>query len=425
LVTFVPNQDLPVNFEFFIVKKSIAGRSGKKSGNNSLVAISVAAIALSMAVMILSVAILSGFKKEIMEKLTGFGGHIQISRLDANNSYESGPIRNNMSFLGTVANLPGVTGIYPFITKPAIIQSGNELQGIVLKGIDSTFSWDFFKSNLVSGTLPDVTDPSSNEAIISESLSKLLKVPAGQKLTVYFIQEPPRMPRKILVTGTYRTGLDEYDKLFVYCGIEALREITGWDPGLVSGFGINLKNADQMDQMSDRIRLLSTESLNDFGELVEVQTLKELAPGFFDFLSLTDTNVWIILTLMGLIAGFNMISGLLIIILDRTRMIGTLKALGSSNRSITRIFLYQGLYIIGKGLILGNLIGLAMAILQDKLQLIPLNPQNYFVNAVPIHLNLLHLIMLNIGTIAVTLLMMLVPSGILSRISPDKTIKFD
>jgi lipoprotein-releasing system permease protein len=414
-----------VNFEFFIVKKSIAGRSGQKSGNNSLVTISMVAIALSVAVMILSVTILSGFKKEIKEKLTGFGGHIQISRLDANNSYESEPIPGDMPFLQDVRRLQGVTGLYPFITKPAIIQAGTELQGIVLKGIDSSFSWKFFENNLVSGKLPDVADFSSNEVMISESLSRLLKVTAGQKLTVYFIQDPPRLPRKLLVTGTYRTGLEEYDKLFVYCGIEALREVTGWDPGMVSGFGINLSNSDRMDALSDQVRLLSAESVRDSGELLEVQTLKELAPGFFDFLSLTDTNVWIILTLMGLIAGFNMISGLLIIILDRTRMIGILKALGTANRSITRIFLYQGLYIIGKGLILGNIIGLTLAIIQDRLQVIPLNPENYFVNAVPIHLNIIHLILLNAGTVAVTLVMMLVPAGILTRISPDKTIKFD
>lgn len=414
-----------MNFEFFIVKKSIAGRSPKKSGSNSLVAISVAAIALSMTVMILSVAILSGFKKEIKDKLTGFGGHIQISRLDANNSYESGPIRSDLPFLQEIKDLPEVTGIYPFITKPSIIQAGSELQGIVLKGIDSTFSWKFFQNNMVSGRLPDVSDPASNEVLISETLSRLLKVPAGGKLTLYFIQEPPRMPRRVLVTGTYRTGLEEYDKLFVYCGLDALSEITGWGKGLVSGFGINLKSADQMDRMADQVRLLSMGSVKDSGELLEVQTLRELAPGFFDFLSLTDTNVWIILTLMGLIAGFNMISGLLIIILDRTRMIGTLKALGSSNRSITKIFLYQGLYIIGKGLVLGNIIGIAMAVLQDKFQIIPLNPENYFVNAVPIHLNIIHLLFLNLGTIAVTLLMMLVPARILTRISPDKTIKFD
>jgi len=414
-----------VNFEFFIVKKSIGKRSGKTSGKNSLVGISVAAIALSLAVMILSVSILTGFKQEIKDKLTGFGGHIQVSRLDANNSWESEPISSDQPFLEEIKIIPGVSGLYPFITKPAIVQSGNELQGIILKGVDSSFSWDFFEGNLVSGTIPTLSDSVPASVLISESLAKLLQLSPGRKLTTYFIQDPPRMPRPFVISGIFNTGLDEYDKLFVYCPMNSVREACGWSEDQVSGFAINLRKTRNIDEVADEVRNMSASALMESGELLQVRTVRELAPGFFDFLSLTDTNVWVILTLMILIAGFNMISGLLIIILDRTRMIGILKALGSSNRSVTRIFLYQGLIIIGKGLVLGNLIGLSLAVLQDYFHLIPLDPKDYFVDSVPILVSLTSLILLNIGTLALTLLMMLIPAGILTRISPDKTIKFD
>ena len=413
-----------MNFEFFIVKKIIRSRSGKNTGANALVNVSVIAIALSMAVMILAVAILTGFKKEIKEKLTGFGSHIQITSLTANNSYEANPLSRDQPFLEELRRAPGVAGIYPFATKPGIVQAGKELQGIVLKGVETGYDWDFFSKNLVSGHLPDLNRPDSLEVLISKTLAGLLRVETGMKLTAFFIQDPPRM-RPFRISGIYETGLEEYDRIFVYCNLQQIREVNDWKEGEISGFEIRLKNPDGMDAEADRIRQIVDESTLKSGNILEVKTLKEVAPGFFDFLSLTDTNVWVILSLMVLIAGFNMISGLLIIILDRTRMIGTLKALGTSNRSMQSIFIYQAGYIIGKGLIIGNCIGLAIALLQDSFGIIPLDPKSYFVDSVPIQLNLLHLFLLNAGTLALTLLMMLIPAALLSRMSPGKTIKFD
>jgi lipoprotein-releasing system permease protein len=413
-----------VNFEIFIVKKIIRSRPGKKSGANALVNVSVIAISLSMAVMILSVAILTGFKKEIKDKLTGFGSHIQISSLTANNSWEAGPISTDQPFLMQLKQDPDISGIYPFATKPGIVQSGKELQGIILKGVEPGYNWDFFTRNLIAGTIPDLRNPDSLEVLISKSLARLLRVEPGMKLPTYFIQDPPRM-RPFKVCGIYETGLEEYDKIFVYCHLAQIREINNWQSSEISGFEIRLINPAKMEQVAARIRESVDEASIQSGNILQIKTLRDLAPGFFDFLSLTDTNVWVILTLMILIAGFNMISGLLIIILDRTKMIGTLKALGTNNRSMARIFLYQAGYIIGKGLILGNLIGLTLAIIQDRYRLLPLNPESYFVDSVPIHINPAHLFMLNAGTLALTLVMMLIPSTLLSRISPGKTIKFD
>lgn len=413
-----------MNFELFIVKKIIRHRTGKKSGANTLVNVSVIAIALSMAVMILSVAILTGFKKEIKDKLTGFGSHIQISTLTSNSSWETSPMRIDQPFLETLRKDKDISGVYPFATKPGMVQSGRELQGIILKGVAEGYNWDFFSRNLISGRIPDTGNPDSLEILVSKTLANLLRIKTGMKVPTYFIQDPPRM-RPFKVSGIYETGLEEYDRLFVYCSLSHISEINNWQPGDISGFEVRLKDPDRMDEVAARITEAVDQSTVQSGDIMQVKTLKDLAPGFFDFLNLTDTNVWVILTLMILIAGFNMISGLLIIILDRTRMIGTLKALGTDNRSMSGIFLYQAAYIIGKGLLLGNMIGLTLAILQDRLRIIPLDPASYFVDSVPIHLNPLHLILLNAGTLALTLVMMLIPSTFLTRISPAKTIKFD
>lgn len=413
-----------MNFELFIVKRIIRSHPGKKSGANTLVNVSVIAISLSMTVMILSVAILTGFKKEIKDKLTGFGSHIQISSLTANNSWEAGPISIDQPFLEQLKQDPDISGIYPFATKPGIVQSGKVLQGIILKGVETGYNWDFFARNLSAGRIPDLNNPDSLEVLISKSLASLLQVRPGMKLPTYFIQDPPRM-RPFKVCGIYETGLEEYDKVFVYCSLSQIREINDWKSGEISGFEIRLFNPAKMEQVAARIRESVDKTAVQSGNILQIKTLRDLAPGFFDFLSLTDTNVWVILTLMILIAGFNMISGLLIIILDRTSMIGTLKALGTNDRSMARIFLYQAGYIIGKGLLLGNIIGLTLALIQDRFRLIPLNPQSYFVDSVPIYINPVHLLLLNTGTLALTLLMMLIPSNLLSRISPGKTIKFD
>ncbi len=413
-----------MNFELFIVKKIIRNRTGKKSGANTLVNVSVIAIALSMAVMILSVAILAGFKKEIKDKLTGFGSHIQISTLTSNSSWETSPMSINQPFLEALRKDKDISGVYPFATKPGMVQSGRELQGIILKGVADGYDWGFFEKNLVSGRLPDLRNPDSLEVLVSKTLANLLRINTGMKVPTYFIQDPPRM-RPFKVSGIYETGLEEYDRVFVYCSLSQISEINNWQPGDISGFEVRLKDPDRMNEVAARITEAVDQSTVQSGNIMQVKTLKDLAPGFFDFLNLTDTNVWVILTLMILIAGFNMISGLLIIILDRTRMIGTLKALGTDNHSMSRIFLYQAAYIIGKGLLLGNIIGLTLAILQDRLRIIPLDPTSYFVDSVPIHLNPLHLILLNAGTLVLTLVMMLIPSTFLSKVSPAKTIKFD
>lgn len=414
-----------MNFEFFIAKRIIFGQSDKKNKHGQLVGSAALAIALGLAVMILSVAILTGFKREITDKLIGFSSHIRIIHLDNNQSFESEPITRNPWLEQKITDMGGVAHYYPFGIKAGIIHTENDLQGIVLKGIDSSYPKDFLQSFLVSGDLPDLADSlPGNGVLISHALGKLLKLRPGDRIPTYFIQMPPAV-RPFVVTGLYHTGLEEFDLRYVFCDIRHIQKINGWTRDQITGYEILLTDDRYSEAVEENLSDLTMSMLVEGTGSLDVQSVREFAPGFFDFLKLTDTNVWVILALMILVSGFNMISGLLILILNRTNMIGILKALGASNASLRKVFLIQAAYIIGVGLLIGNLLGITLAVLQDTYQIISLDPQSYFVDAVPINLNPAHLVLLNAGTLLITLIMLLIPSRIISGISPAKTIKFD
>lgn len=413
-----------MKFELFIVKRIISRQPDKKRGVRSLINISVGAIGLSLTIMIFAIAILFGFKKEIKRKLSGFSAHIQVTQLNSNNSYESFPVQFDETFKAGLDQTRGIRRTFTYATKPVLLKSGIDIQGGILYGVDASYDWRFFEDYLVDGELPLNADPNSLQILISSTLAQLLHLQSGDRLPAYFIQDPPKM-RPFTISGIYDTGIIEYDKLYVICALDQIRQVNDWASDEIGGYGIILDDPDNMETMAEQVRDLAGDRIMDRTELMRVTTIREIAPGFFDFLRLTDMNVWVMLVLMGLVAGFNMISGLMILILDRTRMIGTLRALGTKTRSLRKIFIYQSAVIIGKGLVLGNLLGIGLTLLQKKFELIPLDPSSYFIDTVPISLSPLHLILLNIGTLIVTVMMLLVPSGIISRLSPDKTIKFD
>ena len=375
--------------------------------------------------MIISLAVLTGFKKEITHKLVGFNSHIQITNLDNNSSFETEPIETNDSLEILLLETPELNHFHPYAIKAGIISTESEMQGIVLKGINSSYNTEFLSSFLVDGNIPSLNDSvPSLEVIISNSLAKLLKLEIADRMPTYFIQMPPAA-RPFKVGGIYNTGLEEFDLKFVFCDIRHIQKVNGWKSNEITGYEIILNKDKDLSEVSAKLFDFSIDQLAKGTSKLDVQTVKEISPGFFDFLRLTDTNVWVILSLMILVSGFNMVSGLLILILNRTNMIGILKALGANNKSLREIFLIQASYIIGIGLLLGNILGITLCVIQDLYKIIPLDPQSYFVDAVPININPIHVILLNIGTLILTLLMLLIPSGIISRISPAKTIKFD
>lgn len=414
-----------MNTELFIAKRLISDKDSRHHLSMRIVRIAVFGIALGLSVMIIAVAIVTGFKKQISDKVIGFGSHIQIINYDSNNSYETKPIDKTAVPLRVVKSIDGVQHIQAFATKAGIIKTENQIQGVALKGIDSNFDWTFFKKSLVEGDVFRVTDNvTTSKVLISKYLSSLLQLKTGDEFAMYFIQDPPRM-RRFKISGVYETSMMDFDKVYILTDIKHIQKLNGWNPNQISGYEIYVDDYRKIDQVDEQVKKVVGNSFTSDGSRLKVITIKEKYPQIFDWINLQDLNTWIILILMLLVAGFNMVSGLLIIILERTKMIGILKALGSENISIRRIFLYESGFLISRGLLWGNIIGIILCLIQMHFHLIKLDASSYFISTVPINLNLLNMVILNIGTLAVTILMLVIPSFVVSRISPVKTIRFD
>jgi lipoprotein-releasing system permease protein len=416
-----------MNFPYFIAQRLIKGRREGTSFSRPINVIAITGIALGLAVMIIALATLTGFKKQITDKVVGFGSHIQLLNFDSNISFETAPVTLNDEFMSKVNNQPGVKHVQGFATKAGIIKTDDNIQGVVLKGIGSDYDWSYFKSCIVDGSVFEVSDTAtsaSTKVIISSKVASMLKLKTGDSFAMHFIQDPPRM-RKFTISGIYETSLEEFDKIFVFCDIRNIRRLNGWEDNQVSGLEVFIDDFDKIDLMTYALSDAVGYRLDENQVRVKVVNVVDKYPQIFDWLNFQDLNVIVIITLMLLVAGFNMISGLLILILEKTNMIGVLKALGSEDKTIRQVFLYQAAYLIAKGLFWGNVIGIGLAMIQLKTGLISLNPATYYLKTVPINLNLIHILLLNAGTMAVILIMLLIPSQLVSRIMPVKAIKFD
>ena len=414
-----------MNLPYFIANRLIIGRREGTSFSRPINVIAVIGIAVGLAVMILAVSILTGFKQQIRDKVVGFGSHIQVMNFDSNRSFETSPVSTNLDFIPKIKNIPGIRHVEVFATKAGIIKTDENIQGVVLKGIGPDFDWSYFRNNMVDGTVFIVTDSViSTKVIISKKISDMLMLKTGDSFVMHFVQDPPRM-RKFTISGIYETSLEEFDKIYVFCDIGQIRRLNGWTNDLVSGLEIFINDFDRLGEITQAIRDTIGYKIEADQPIVRVENIKARYPQIFDWLNFQDMNVIIIIILMLIVAGFNMISGLLILILEKTNMIGALKALGSDDKTIRRIFLYQAAYLIGKGLFWGNLIGIGMALVQLKTSLISLDPSSYYLKTVPVNLDMLHILFLNIGTMAVIILMLLIPSQLVSRITPVKAIRYD
>ncbi len=413
-----------MNVEYFIAKRLSLGKEAKRYVSRSIVRFSSVSIALGLAVMIITVSVVTGFKNKISYKVFGFGSHVQVVNFDSNSSYETVPIVANKKMVEDISKVPYVKHIQSFATKPGIIKTQTEIQGIVLKGIDKDYDWSFFKENLVEGQIFSIQDTVSNNILISKYISSLLKLKPGDDIVMYFIQDPPRF-RRLKVSGIYETGLEEFDKIFVLADIKHIQKLNNWKSDEITGYEITLTNYRKIDEVHQSAMDLVGLKLNPDGSGLKVTDIKEKNSQIFDWINLQNMNVWIILALMLLVAGFNMISGLIILILERTNMIGLLKSLGANNRLIAKIFLYQSGFLILKGLIWGNIIGITLCLLQYHFQVIKLDQSSYFLDSVPINLNIFHLLLLNIGTTVLTLVMLTIPSLIISRVTPESSLRFN
>lgn len=414
-----------MNAELFIARKITGTEEAGKSVSRPIVRIAIIGIALGLAVMILSVAIVTGFKNKVKDKVVGFGAHIQITNFDSNNSFETKPINKNQVSTGMLKRVKGIRHVQIFATKSGILKTRDNFLAIALKGIDENFDWTFFEHSMVAGEPFNITDSVKSKGIvISEYMSQVLKLNVGDKITVYFMQDPPRM-RPFVVSGIYKTSIENFDKAYVVVDIRHLQRLNDWRPEQVSGYEILIDDFDRIESLTDSVYNIAGYHFADDGSTLKIMNIKERYPQIFDWLNIQDVNVWIILILMLIVAGMNMVSGLLILILERTNMIGLLKGLGYSNWRVQKIFLYQSGFLIGKGLLWGNIIGVAICLLQYYFAIIPLDETVYYVSAVPIDLRLWHVLTLNAGTLLTILLVMVLPSLIITKISPAKAIKFN
>ena len=414
-----------MNLPYFIAQRLIRGRREGTSFSRPINVIAIIGIAMGLAVMILAVAILTGFKQQIREKVVGFGSHIQIMNFDSNISFETTPVSDTPSFVTKIKQIPGIRHLEVFATKAGIIKTDKDIQGVVLKGIGSDFDWGFFSSNMVDGSEFTVTDTAvTNKVIISKKISDMLRLKKGDSFAMHFIQDPPRM-RKFTICGIYETSLEEFDKMYVFCDIKHIQRLNGWRNNQVSGFEVFISDFDGMDEMTMKVRDAIGYKITENETKFKVTNIRIKYPQIFDWLNFQDVNVIIIIILMLIVAGFNMISGLLILILEKTNMIGVLKALGSDDITIRRVFLYQAAYLIGKGLLWGNLFGIGIAFLQLKTGILTLDPTSYYIKTVPVNLELIHVLLLNAGTMAAIVIMLIVPSQLISRITPVKAIRYD
>jgi len=413
-----------LNLDFFIAKRLVSGKESKGFISRKLVNITVFGISLGLSVMLISIAVVTGFKKEITDKVIGFGSHIQIEYLDSNTSYETKPISKNHAFLPELKKNKGIANIQPFGIKAGIMKTRDNFQGIVLKGVDNSFDWSFFKKNLIEGRLPNVNDTVINEILISRTLANMLQLKTGDDVALFFIQEPIKL-RRMHITGLYQTGLSDMDKIYVMANIKQVQQLNNWTTDQISGFEINIKDISDLDYIKNNIYQSVSLNLQPDGSSLRATSITEKYTQMFDWLNLQNLNVVIIIVIMLLVAGFNMISGLLILILERTRMIGLLTSLGAENLSIRKIFLYQSGFLMLRGLFWGNVIGLSLLFVQEKFKLLKLDESSYFISSVPVNINILHILLLNLGTLSAILLMLTIPSMIISKISPDVTLKYE
>ncbi len=390
------------------------------------VRVATAAIALGMVVMIISVAVGLGFKQQIRDKIVGFGTHIQLTSLNLNSSLETPPLRYDSALVDIVRQTAGVRNVQPYITKPGIIKTDDAFQGIALKGIDANYEWDFLRSCLTEGNVVSAPDSAkSDDILMSESLSTLLKLHLGDAVRIFFVQDGKVRARRFTLSGIFDSHFEEFDKSLAFVDMRHLAQLNGWDSLQVSGYEVLIDDFDKMDDIAEELAGVVMSRETEEGEMIRVRHIRDMQPQIFGWLDLLDQNILVILVLVIAVAGLNMVSGLLILILEHTNTIGILKAIGATNGFLRKVFIIMSLRIVGMGLIIGDIVGIGLCILQQTTGIIGLDPDNYYLDTVPILLTPLNLLLLNVGVAIFSIILMLGPSSMVARIRPAKAIHFN
>lgn len=416
-----------MNFVVFVAKRLFKNKGNQKGASKLAVNIATGGVAIGIAVMLISVCVVLGFKQEIKNKLIGFGSHIQIQNYQSLISSESYPIAVNDSLLRIVKSTPNIAHWERTCYKTGILKTDEQFKGILLKGVAEEFDTTFLHNSLLSGSLPVFSDQkASNEIVISETTARELKVKTGDKISAYFFDNGIRA-RRFLIKGIYQTNLSELDNNIILTDFYTCNKLNGWNKNQCSSLNLTLKDYSTLKATTQKLaRRINVELGTDiYGASFTTMSIEDLYPQLFTWLDLLNTNVWVILILMTGVAGITMISGLLIIILERTSFIGTLKALGAHDRSIRRIFLCFSLFIVGRGLFWGNLLAFLLIFIQQQFGLITLDPQIYYVKLVPLLINWSYVLLINVSTLLISICVLVLPSLLISRINPIKSIRFD
>ena len=410
-----------MNLEYFIAKRLIVSKSYKSSVSSPIIKIAILAIALSILMMVMSVATGVGLQQKIREKISAFNGHVIVSNFDDNQSQVTAePIDTRVLPISQLKKNSFITHVQPIITKGALIRTETDVEGIIFKGVDASYQWKNLKEFLVDGKIPSYKEGAINEVLISQFLANRLNLKVGNSFNTFFMKAQGKLPsvRKFKIAGIYNSGFQEFDSSYVIGNIEHLQRINKWQPNQIGAYEIFIDDFSKLEERAQEIYKTIPPTFNS-------ASISEKYFSVFEWLKLFDFNILVILIIMIGVATINMVVALLVLILERTQLIGMLKALGASNWSVRKIFLYNAAHLISRGLLWGNGIAILLLVIQKNFEVIKLNPESYYVSSAPVDINLLHILLLNVGTILICVLVLLIPSYLITKISPIKALKFD
>ena len=415
-----------MNLPLFIATRLYKDNGDEREVSRPAIRIAIAGVAIGLAVMIVSVCVVLGFKHTIRDKVIGFGSHINVGALLSIQANEPYPIQMNDSMMAVLSGIEGVKHVQRYAYKQGILKTDSDFLGVMFKGVAEEYDTAFIHQNMVDGSIPSFSSQASKQQIVvSKMIADKLSLKVGDRVFAYFISDVGVRPRKYTIAGIYQTNLSMYDRAICLTDLYSTVKLNGWHDDQVSGAEMTADHFDELEQVEERVIKDVNKTRDSYGETYSSLTIQEMNPQIFFFFFLLDVNVWIILALMVCVAAFTMISGLLIIILERTNMIGVLKALGSKNRTVRHAFLWFAAFVVGRGLIWGNIVGLALVILQKTFGIVKLDPATYYVSTVPVELNLYALILLNAATLAVSIFVLIAPSHLVSHIQPARSIRYE
>ncbi len=415
-----------MNFPLFIAKRLYSDQGDKRKVSRPAIHIAVAGVAIGLTVMIISVCVVLGFKHTIRDKVIGFGSHIQVADFMTLQQMNQYPVVMNDSMIQVIKKAPGVKHVQRFAMKEGILKTDEDFLGVGFKGVGPEWDSTFIHENMVEGSIPKFDDQTShNKILISKLMADKLRLKAGQRIFAYFIDHNGVRTRRFTISGIYQTNLKKYDEVMVYADLYTVVKLNGWEEDQASGAELTVNDFNQLQTTEDYIVKNINRTVDQFGETYSSATIKELNPQIFQWLNLMDLNVWVILGLMLAVAGVTMISGLLIIILERTSMIGVMKALGARNKTIRHTFLWFAAFIIGKGLLYGNILAFAILLIQKYTGLVKLDAQTYYVSTVPVEFNWIYIIALNVATLLISVFILVAPSYLISHIHPAKSMRYE